>query len=145
LNDFNVLMQKYKFIDHTGDLGIQVFGENLPELFRHAGEAFFHIITERKKVRKSMSRKITVNADGLEDLLVNWLNEFVFLFDTEMLLFRDFDIPSLNEHHLEATVHGEPYDEKRHPIKTTVKGATYHQLEIYKEKDIWKAQVIFDV
>jgi SHS2 domain-containing protein len=145
LNDFNDLMQKYKFIDHTGDLGIQIFGEDLPELFKHAGEAFFHIITDRKKIRKSMSRKITVNAEGLEDLLVNWLNEFVFLFDTEMLLFRDFEISSLDERHLEATVHGEPYNEGRHPIKTTVKGATYHQLGVYREKDIWKAQVIFDL
>ena len=92
-----------------------------------------------------MSHKITVKADGPEDLLVNWLNEFVFLFDTEMLLLRDFDIASLNEHHLEATVHGERYDEKRHPIKTTIKGATYHQLGIYREKNIWKAQVIFDL
>jgi SHS2 domain-containing protein len=138
-------MQKYKFIDHTGDLGIQIFGENPAELFRHAAQAFFQIITDRAKIRKSISRKITVRGEGLEDLLVNWLNEFIFLFDTEMLLFKDFDILSFDERHLEAVAYGEPYDEKRHSIKTTVKGATYHQLEIYREKDTWKGQVIFDV
>jgi SHS2 domain-containing protein len=51
----------------------------------------------------------------------------------------------LNEQALEATARGEPYDENRHPIKTTVKSATYHQLRIRREKGIWKAQIILDL
>ncbi len=135
----------FSFIDHTGDLGIRVWGESPQVLFLHAAEAFFHIITDRRRIRKRDSRRISLRADGLEELLVTWLNEFVFLFDAEGLLFTHFQILSLDEHRIEAIARGEVYEEGRHPIKTTIKGATYHQLRIYQQGGMWEAQVIFDL
>jgi len=138
-------MEKYRFIDHTGDLGVEVYGESLKTLFRHAGEALTEIITETRTIRLRETRNITLQADHIEELLVHWLNEFIFLFDTEGLLFATFDVASIDEGHLEATVKGEPYDQERHPIKTAIKSATYHRLKIVKEDRIWRARVIFDL
>lgn len=138
-------MKRFSFIDHTGDLGIEVFGESPAALFRHAGEAFAYIVTDPKTIRARKSKHISLRAGRIEDLLVRWLNEFIFLFDTEGLLFTVFDIHSVKDRHIEATVQGEPYDEDRHSIKMTLKAATYHQLEVIREDDAWKARVIFDV
>ena len=138
-------MEKYRFIDHTGDLGIEVFGGSRRALFQHAAEALTEIVTDPKTVRRRQSKRLSLQADCIEDLLIHWLNEFVFLFDTQGLLFTVFDIAAIDEHHLEATVHGEAYEEERHPIKTTIKGATYHQLEVARQDDSWRARVIFDL
>lgn len=138
-------MRKFEFVDHTGDLGIRVFGKNLSDLFRHAAEALFHVITDPETILPKETRKIVVAGHGPEELLISWLNEFIYLFDTRGLLFREFEFTFLNEKSLEALVRGEPYDENRHPIKRTVKSATYHQLQIRREKGGWEAQVILDL
>jgi SHS2 domain-containing protein len=138
-------MEKFRYIDHTGDLGMEVFGGDLPALFQHAAEGFFDIITDPATIREREERKIFVRAEGREELLIQWLEEFVFLFDTESLLFKSFRILSLEEGELHAVGMGEPYKPERHPIKTVVKGATYHQLRIHRMDHTWKAQIIFDL
>jgi SHS2 domain-containing protein len=138
-------MQKYRDFDHTGDLGVEVFGDSLPALFRHAGEALVNIITDADTIRIRESKAITVQAEGLEQLMVRWLNELLFLFESEGLLFKRFVVDAVDSDHLAVTAHGEFYDMDRHPIKTTVKGATYHQLEVVQEADRWRAAIIFDL
>jgi len=138
-------MRKFEFLDHTGDVGIRVFGKTLPDLFRHAAEALFHIITDPETIELKETRTIALQANDLEELLIDWLNEFIYLFETQGLLFCNFEVHSLDEHSLEATVQGEPYDDARHPIKTAVKSATHHQLHIRREKGVWKAQIILDL
>jgi SHS2 domain-containing protein len=137
--------RKFKFIDHTGDMGVKVFGENVQALFQHAAEALVHIITDPKAIREKESRKISIRANSREELLVRWLNEFVYLFDTHGSLFRRFEILDLDDSSIEAIVHGETYEEGRHTIHRTVKGATYHQLQVTRGKEGWEAQVIFDL
>jgi len=138
-------VKKYRFINHTGDAGVVVEGANLEALFQHAAESFFYIITDPEHIAGVASRRVSLYAAGLEELLVDWLNEFLFLFETQRLLFRRFDIERLNEHHLEATVWGEAYDEIKHPIKTTIKAVTFHQLRVEKLNGTWRAQIIFDL
>ena len=138
-------MDKFKFIDHTGDLGMVVFGKNSRELFVHAAEGFFYILTNPKKVRSRSTCEISLEATGMEELLVAWLNEFVYLFDTRRLLFSRFQVLALDDLSMKAVAQGEPYEEGRHPIKRTIKEATYHQLRIREEGGTWEAQVIFDL
>ena len=138
-------MRKFEFFDHTGDLGIRAFGNTLSDLFCHAAEALFCVITDPKTLRPADSRNISIGAESLEELMISWLNEFIYLFDTHRLLFCDFDFLLLNEQALQATARGEPYDERRHPIKTTVKSATYHQLRIRQQEGRWEVQVILDL
>lgn len=138
-------MRKYHYIDHTGDVGVVVEGQSLEELFQHAAESFFDIITEPEHIEAVTSRSVSLDAPGLEELLVDWLNEFLYLFDTQTLLFGRFVIERLTEQHLEATAWGEHYDEKKHPIKTIIKAVTFHQLRIENQGGTWRAQIIFDL
>ena len=136
---------RFEFVDHTGDLGVRVFVQTLPELFQQAAEALIFIITDPETIQIKETRTILLEAKTDEELLITWLNELVYLFDTEGVLFKIFEVLSIHDHHLEALAQGEIYMEDRHPIKTAVKAATYHQLKIEHHRGVWTAQVIFDL
>jgi SHS2 domain-containing protein len=136
---------RFKFIDHTGDLGVRVSGESLPRLFEQAAQALTFILTDPETIQIKETRKLLLEAKTDEELLITWLNELVFLFDTQGLLLKTYDVLSVHDHRLEALAQGETYVEGRHPIKTTVKAATYHQLKIENHQGVWTVQVIFDL
>jgi SHS2 domain-containing protein len=138
-------MKRFEILDHTADIGIMVYGEDLKSLFENAGEAFFHLITDLRRVRLRTERKIEIGGESLERLIVDWLNELLYLHDVENLLFKGFSVESVGEKGLQARVKGEFFQEGVHVIKTEVKAVTYHQLEVLKEKAGWRARIILDL
>jgi len=117
----------------------------LPRLFEQAAQALTFILTDPETIQTKETRQLLLGANTDEELLISWLNELVYLFDTKGLLFKTYDVLSVHDHHLEALAQGETYVEGRHPIKTTVKAATYHQLKIENHQGVWTVQVIFDL
>jgi SHS2 domain-containing protein len=75
---------------------------------------------------------------------VEWLNELVYQFDTESILFKRFDIIQLNNTRLKARGYGEKVDRSKHKLKIGVKAATYHMLKVDKG-DGCRVQVLFDI
>lgn len=138
-------MERYKTIDHTADIGIIAFGRDLKEVFVNSAYAMFDIITEANNIKPVESHEFSISADDIEELLVAWLDELLFKYETERILFGDFEISSLDNKNIQATAKGEKLDKGRHIIKTEIKNVTYHQLKIEKVNDIWEAQIIFDV
>ena len=138
-------MKRFEILDHTADIGIVVHGENLKALFENAGKAFFHLITDLRKVRRRVERRVNIGGESLDRLMVDWLSELLYLHDVENLLFKGFEVDSVGQDGLKATVKGEPFQEGVHVIKTGVKAVTYHQLEVREENKGWRAQVILDL
>lgn len=138
-------MGRYELLDHTADIGIIVFGRDLPEAFSTAAFAMFDILTNIEEIKEIGKFDIQVSASNIEELLVIWLDELLYRYETERLIFRRFAINSINDRNLSATVFGEKVNPARHEIRTEIKNVTYHQLKVEKIDDGWKAQVIFDV
>lgn len=138
-------MKRYEMIDHTADIGIKVFGKDISEVFANAGYAMFDILTEPKNVQKKESFDIQVSANNIEQLLVKWLDELLYRYETERVVFSEFVINEISDTAIDSTVYGEKIDRSRHEIKTEIKNVTYHQLQIRKTNGSWEAQVIFDV
>ena len=136
-------MKRFQLIEHTADTGLLAYGNNLAEAFANAAYGLFSIIAELNKVKEVESREVTISAEDTEGLLFNWLNHLIYIFDVEYLLFKRFDISEFTETNLKATCLGERYNPSRHQLKLGVKSATYHMLEIAREKN--RVQVIFDV
>jgi len=124
-------------------MGLAAYGKDLSEAFANAAYGMFSIIVELDAVREVESRRVEINEEDAESLLFEWLNSLLYFFDVEMLLFRRFDIIEFGEGHLVAECYGEKYDSSRHHLKTGVKSATYHMLEVDRAKN--RVQVIFDV
>jgi len=138
-------MKRFEVLDHTADIGLVVYGEDLKSLFENAGEAFFNLITDLKKVRLRTERRIEIRKESLERLMVDWLTELLYLHEVEDLLFKKFEVESVEEEGLKARVKGEAFQKGVHVIKTGVKAVTYHQIEVRKGKKGWRAQIIFDL
>ncbi len=136
---------RFKVLSHTADIGLMVYGEDLKALFENAGHAFFHLITDLRKVRRRIDKRVEIRGESLERLMVDWLSELLYLHDVEGLLFRKFLVESVGEGGLRASVTGEPFQEGRHVIKTEVKAITYHQIQVKKNSREWMARVILDL
>jgi len=138
-------MKPYELIDHTADMGLKIYGESLEDLFRNAGLALFDLITDIALLRPLDRRSFSLERDRVDDLLVEWLGSLLYLFDTEQLLVCGFPILSIEGCSLVAEAVGELFSPDRHAIKTIIKAATYHQLEVVRRGAIWQATVILDV
>ncbi|MBI4621281.1 MAG: archease [Desulfobacterales bacterium] len=138
-------VKKYEFIDHTADLGIEVYGRDLKGLFQNAGQALFEIICDPSEITESIEKKVAVDGEDLEQLMVVWLGELLYLHDVERLLLRRFEVEEVGERRLTATVYGEELKEGHHTIKTEIKAVTYHQIQVRQEDGRWIARVIFDL
>jgi SHS2 domain-containing protein len=138
-------MRRFRYFDHTGDLGVLILGSNLSELFAGAAAAMTSVITDRRWIRARELREMVVRGGSREELLVSWLQELLYLFETRGLLFRTFEISMLGDTKLRAVACGEHYDPGRHPIKTTIKAVTFHQLKIEEADGQWRVRIVFDL
>ncbi|MGQ9588459.1 MAG: archease [Thermoplasmata archaeon] len=133
---------KYKLLEHTADAMVEVYGKDLEERFSNAAYAMFDQITDVTKVRPKGELKVVLSANSREQLLVDFLQELLYVHDVEDLVLCEFKV-KIDGKTLEAVVRGERFDEQRHPKRAIVKGVAYHKLEFDDRKGT--ITVLFDV
>jgi len=135
----------YETFEHTADLGLRIRAANLDQLFAEAAETLFSAIVEDLSTVEPKQRlDVQLQGDDRALLLFDWLNELLFRFDTEHLLFGKFEV-RLKEDALNGTAWGEPLDLSRHALSHEVKAITYHGLRVEREANGWLAEVIVDI
>ena len=139
-----MVKKDFEIIDHTADVGVVAYGDNISQAFSNAARALFSLITELDSVAEVVYRDIELTATDEESLLVEWLNELIYLFDTENIVFKRFDVTVLPNVRLRARSYGENVDSLRHRLKTGVKAATYHMLKVEKGNGC-QVRVILDI
>ena len=126
----------YRLLEHVTDAFVEAWGETLEEAFSQAGLALFNTMLDVKKVRPKTTLEIQTNGHDEKELLYNYLEELLLLFEVKQLALGEFSVglitPTLGEIRLEGKAGGEPYDRTRHNGKVEVKGITYHLMEIEK-------------
>jgi len=140
-----MVLQPYEVFDHTADIGLHVYGQTLPELFINAAAGMESLLVAPTQVEARVSRTVSVDGHDLVALLISWLNELIFLFDTEYLLCNQFVITDFTGTHLQATVSGEPYASQRHDLSSAIKAATWHEASVEPGTEGYKARIIFDI
>ncbi|HOW56370.1 MAG TPA: archease [Smithellaceae bacterium] len=138
-------MTKYKILDHTADIGIEVWGKTKKELFASAALAIFDLMIINGEAEKTEEKTIAVTGNDLQDLLVNFLREILYLFNGKSWLVKECRIKEMTAHRLVAQVAGERFNRRKHEIKKEIKAVTYHSLSVTKNVRGWKAKVIFDL
>jgi SHS2 domain-containing protein len=139
------MKQAFEILDHTADTGIIAYGTDAKELFSNAALALFSLITEIEGIRERLHLDLELGSENRDSLLVDWLNELIYCFDSKHILFKRFDIESLTHSTLKATCYGEYFDPNKHRIKAGVKAATYHMLRLDTDDSGYRAQVILDI
>ncbi len=138
----------YAFFSHTGDVGVQVHADSLDALFADAALALTDTVTDRRLVTGARQTAVELRSTAVDLLLIDWLNELIFRFDTEGLLIacaRVVVTGGGDDWTVRGTVEGETIDAGRHSVKTVVKAATYHALEVTRSRSEWRATFVLDV
>ena len=104
-------MKTYELIDHTADVAIKAYGKTLSEAFENAAKGMFDIITNNSDIESIGQYNIELETDNLEQLLVDWLSELLFLNSANNIVFGFFKV-DLDEkkNKLSAKVFGEKFD-----------------------------------
>lgn len=132
-------------IDHTADLGYRVTAPAETLLFERAATGLMLLLTNVSAVEPVEKRTVSVTASDRTALMRTWLAELNFLHIHERVLFSTFEVTSLTETALRATVGGEAFDPERHDLHTEIKAVTYHGLDVRQHDGRWEAQVIVDM
>jgi SHS2 domain-containing protein len=133
--------------DHTADVGLAIWGSDLDDLFRTAAEGLFdYIVANRSEVLAGENRLVRLKAETSAELLLAWLQELLFLCETEHRLFAAFDVcVAADGLSLIAYIQGEPIDPARHQLEHEVKAITQHGLWLRPQANGWAAEVILDI
>ncbi|GAB6182849.1 archease [Thermodesulfovibrio hydrogeniphilus] len=134
----------YELIDIAGDVGLRITGDSIEELFINAGKGLYSLITEPSTIEAIETKAIEIKADSIEELLVSFLNEIIFLFDAYGFLGREIDV-TIHDFTLKAKIEGEYFNPDKHEGKLLLKAATYHDLKIEKKDGKFSARVVFDI
>ena len=137
--------EKIKYIEHPSDVGFEVYGDTLEELFANAAIAMYSFMTDVDEIAEDVERAIVLNSEDLYSLMFDWLDELIFLFDSESLVMRSFDI-AIDESNfsIQGTCKGGKFDPSRHESGIIIKAVTYNMMQI-KKNEVWKARVVLDV
>jgi len=140
--------KSYEYLEHTADLFFRSYGKNLGECYTNAARAMFSALVDSHSVDPVIKRTLFLEANDLPALMHDYLSEILFLFETEGMVFRDFDVSveqkgAINK--LSATLSGEKFNKKKHIILTDIKAVTYHDLKVEEQKGQWVAEVLCDI
>ncbi|MGD0766166.1 MAG: archease [Dehalococcoidia bacterium] len=135
----------FETFDHTADVGIIGRGASLREALANAARCMFSLMVDLDRVEARDERRIEVEAEDVEGLLVGWLAELLYVSEVDNLVFNRFDVLEVSERHIVARAFGEPLDLDRHDPKLMIKAVTRHMLEVAREDGGYRVRVILDI
>ena len=137
---------EYRELEHTADVGFELEATSETGAFEAAALAMFDLMVELDGVRPREVR--TIRATGTtgdrENLLIRWLTELLYLYEADRFAVGAVTVTSLGAREIAASVTGEPIDPARHTLRSEIKAATYHDLELSERGGRWRVRVIFD-
>ncbi len=137
----------YKFLPHTADAMFEVKAKDVEKVFIDSAKALNAIQVRLNTLKKRIKKEIILKNDSLEFLLYDFLEELVFLKDTEQLLFKDFKvkIKKNEKYELFAECYGDKINPNQQELLCDVKAITLENFKLWREKNFWKATVIVDI
>ncbi|MBE9190027.1 archease [Gloeocapsopsis crepidinum LEGE 06123] len=141
----------YEYLEDIAiaDIAFRAWGKDLEELFIAAGDATINTMIDNiDAIALQETRQFNLNNEALDMLLFNFLQEFIYYKDSELLLLRPQQVNLEKEagiHHLQAVTQGEKLNPSKHYQRVDVKAVTLHRFQLEKSADGWQAMVILDI
>jgi SHS2 domain-containing protein len=137
----------FRVIDHPSDTGFEVTGSSLTELFTNAALVLSQLIwnLETNRDGERLEEEINVTAGDPGELMVNFLQEILYLSDAKGMVCTGVRLTAISESALTATVWGHRYEAGMDEELLGVKAVTYHQLFVGPENGRWRARVLLDI
>lgn len=143
------VQDRYEFLDHTADVQIHAWGDDLREAFENAAIAMTAYITDISKIDITTKESIQVEADDLKGLFYRYLDEILFLFNAEpYLLSKRVRILEFNTgpgFSIKAECYGESFSLEKHAQGTEIKAITYSAMRINEDPNTHEVYFIVDI
>jgi SHS2 domain-containing protein len=138
---------KYEYLKHTADLKVRAYGKTLEEAFANAAIGGFDFLTDTEKIKKKIEKKISIKSKRIEALLYDFIEQLLFLLDTEGFIistFKDMKIKQAKDKfELKCIALGDNY--KNYEVKGDIKAITYSEMKIEQDKGKITIQLVFDI
>lgn len=135
----------YEVIEHTADIGIKAYGNDLSDCFTNAAHGMFDLITNNSSIDEKGEYQIELSANDFEQLLVDFLSELLFLHSSRNLIFGFFNVTlNLKKCSLSAIVKGEKFNLSKHRYGMEIKAITYHLIEVHQTQPFF-VKILFDI
>ena len=129
----------HRWIEHTGEQELVIEARSCEAVFSEALAALGELIADERDGER-ITREVRLAESDRPALLAEWLNELVYLAETDGLVPEGVESMELSENGLRATITG-----VRAWPRNLVKAVTYHRLELARHGDVWRARVTLDV
>lgn len=136
---------KYRFIDHTADIAFEIYGKDLAELLVNATLAFYDSFVDCNKIEYSNEVGVRVEGEDEEILLYRWLNELLYIFDTQFFAAKDVVVEVRENSSLKAFGRLKGGVFKPEMVKVEPKAITMHKFRVERRDDGYKAFVVVDI
>jgi len=135
----------FKFLKHTADIKIQVNEKNIESAFQTSALALKEVITDGIKIKPLLKKEIVISGLDLKALLYNFLEEFLFLLDSQGFIFSEFGGFKLDEKKkkISCTFLGD--NAKNYKFSNDVKAITYSEMKIVNRKGKVIIEFVLDV
>lgn len=142
-------------LEHTADIAIEVYGENLPELFQNALTAFYSILFGLDDLsslpKGEKEHQMEFKEKNLEALLHAFLSELNYLFTVKYtilhpvqnLMIRQTEDEEITLQLKAKAVSPVPRALKEQAME--IKAVTLHQLKVWQKAGQFTAHIIFDI
>ena len=135
----------YEYFDATPAVGLAAWGPDRSGCLRQCALGVFNLIVPTRVVEPRESREVAARGASLEALVLNWLNECVYVHDLEGFVVADVAAPEVTPTGVHAVLSGEPVDPARHPRGTLVKGASSGGLEVRETGERVSIRVMLNI
>ncbi len=135
----------YEYFEVEADVGVRAWGRSRAEAFAHAAEGMFALVVSPDTVEARETREARAQGDSPEALLVNWLNECLYVHEIEGFAVARVEVDTCRDNLVHGLLHGEALEPARHPVGTIVKAATHHQVEVRESAGRVDVRVVVDV
>jgi len=133
---------KYEFLEHTADVKFRAYGKTLNEAFENSVLAFAEFVGKGGKIKDKRKKLISVSGKDKESLFYNFLEELIFLIDSEDFVVARAEV-EIEGNALRGKVFGDSTGSYRG--LDHVKAVTYAEMEVLEVDGGWVVQAVLDV
>ena len=135
----------YEFLEHTADTQVECRAPSFTALLETAARAMYAVALNEVREAKELQRAVSVEGASREEVVVRFLQELLFLLDTDHFVATTFSWETNNAAPLKYTARLEGYRCAPGERTAEIKSTTYHDLEVRETPQGLVARVIFDI
>lgn len=135
---------RYRQLEHTADVKVEVLGRDRAELLANAAFCVTDLMVDSGRVEPAGSMPVSLESADERESLMDWLRELLFIFSNKGFVAVRAEVLAADERSVKAVLHGEPYSLEKHGLKVELKTPTYHEFKLEHDSAGWRATVVFD-